>query len=459
MKKIVSLVLCLSLALFVAACGSGSQPSPQAEQNASSNSPEPAKESANEPEQAEQVTLKLSTWQQDGKAQWSKIIPEFEKKYPNIKVELDLLSEKGDSLAAMQKLDLMAASNDQLDIIEFPYTNYSQRADIGLLEPLDGYIEQEGYNYDEEYLVDTRVNGKIYALPSSMQRWFVIMNKEVLEQEGLPVPTDWTWNDFMDYAKKLTKGDGASKRYGAYLHNWPDYFQLQLMSKSADNTFLKSDGTSNGKDPLLKTNLEMMKKMMYEDKSVSPYEDIISQKLQYRNQYFNGNAVMLPMGDWMVAESGGTDAIPATFVTAFAPLPKLEGENAHYSPVQPTYMGVAAKSKNKEAAYQFVRWYTSEGLEIGGRVFSGWAKSDSDKLVETIVGNAKDPSKIDVDSLKYTMKNTIPGSAPVPATYAEEVKNSVIPEAELFLLNKESIDKTIEKIDQKIAEIVKNNGK
>jgi len=446
-KKIPSLLLSLSLALAVTACGGGGSAS---EPGQAKN--EPGKEAA-----PEQIVLKLSTWQTDAKAQWSKIIPEFEKKHPNIKVELDLLNEKGDSVAAMQKLDLMAASNDQLDIVELPYTNYSQRADIGLFEPLDSYIEKDGYKYEDEYLVDTKVNGKIYALPSSMQRWFVIMNKAMLEEAGLPVPTDWTWAEFEEYAKKLTKGDGAEKRYGAYLHNWPDYFQLQLMSKPSDNTFLKSDGTSNAKDPLLKANLEMMKRMMYEDKSANPYEDIISQKLAYRNQYFNGLAAMLPMGDWMVAESGGTEAIPATFVTAFAPLPKLEGESKHYSPVQPTYMAVAAKSKNKEAAYQFVRWYTSEGLEIGGRVFSGWAKSDTDKLVDTIVNSSIDPSKIDVESLKYTINNTIPGSAPVPVKYADEAKNVVIPEAELYILNNQDLDQTIDSIDQKITEVVNNN--
>ncbi len=450
-RKWLSVLVGASLAVSLTACGSngGNTGSP-------STSPEGSAKPGDKPA-GEEVVLKLSTWQTNEKAKWDVIIPEFEKANPGIKVELDLLNEKGDSVAAMQRLDLMAASKDQLDIIELPYTNYSQRADIGLLEPLEGFIEKDGYKYEEEYLVDTKVNDKIYALPSSMQRWFVLLNKEMLDEANLPVPTDWTWTEFVEYAQKLTKGEGASKRYGAYLHNWPDYFQLQLMSKPTDNTFLKADGTSNAKDPLFQANLEMMKKMMYTDKSVNVYEDIISQKLAYRNQYFNKLAAMLPMGDWMVAESGGTDAIPATFETAFAPLPKLDGESKHYSPVQPTYMSVAAKSKNKEAAYKFVRWYTTEGLEIGGRVFSGWAKSDTKKLVDTIVSNSKDPSKINVESLKYTMENTLPGTFPVPAKYADEAKNSVIPEAELFILDKQDINKTIENIDKKITDIVKNN--
>jgi len=455
MKKRLGIVL-LSLAMFLAACSSGTSSSNGDNAN-KGNTAAPTNSGKEKTE--EQVTIKLSTWQTNDKAKWDVVIAAFQEKYPNIKVELDLLNEKGDSVASMQKLDLMTASNDQLDIIELPYTNYSQRAQIGVLEPLDDYIAKEGFNYDDEYLVDTKVNGKIYAFPSSMQRWFILLNKDMLDQASLPVPTDWTWTEFMEYAVKLTEGEGATKRYGAYLHSWPDYFQLQLMSKPSENTYLKMDGTSNGLDPVLKSNLEMMKKMMYEDKSVNMYEDVISQKLAYRNQYFNKLAAMLPIGDWMVAESGGTDSIPASFVTAFAPLPKLEGESNHYSPVQPTYIGVASKSKNKEAAYQFVRWYSSEGISIAGRVFSGWAKADSDQLVETIVNGSKDPSKIDVDSLKYTMSVTMPGKATVPAVYADEAKNLVIPEAELYLLADQDIDTTVANIDKKIAEVVKNNSK
>lgn len=452
-RKLASVLLSAGLAMSITACSSGTNNTPSPTNDAT----KPAEATSTPTPQAEEVVLKLSTWRTNAVAKWDMIISEFEKDHPGIKVELDLLNEKGDSVASMQKLDLMAASKDQLDIIELPYTNYSQRADIGLLEPLEDYIAKDGYKYEEEYLVDTKVNGKVYALPSSMQRWFVLLNKEMLDEAGLPVPQDWTWSEFQDYAKQLTKGEGATKRYGVYLHNWPDLFQLQLMSKPSDNTYLKGDGTSNALEPLFKSNLEMMKKMMYEDQSANKYEDIISQKLAYRNQYFNGLAAMLPMGDWMVSESGGTDTFPATFVTAFAPIPRLDNETNHYSPVQPTYMGVAAKSKNKEAAYTFVRWYTSQGLEIGGTVFSGWAKSDTGKLVDTIVGGTKDPSKIDVESLKYTMENTVPGEAPVPAKYADEAKNSVIPEAELYILGNQDLDATIANIDKKIAEIVKNN--
>ncbi len=450
-RKIASVALSVTLAASLAACGGGGN------KPAASEGPSNAPSNGASEKPGEEIVLKISTWQTNEKAKWDFIIPEFEKANPGIKVELDLLNEKGDSVASMQKLDLMAATNDQLDIVELPYTNYSQRADIGMLEPLDSYLEKDGIKYEDEYLVDTKVNDKIYALPSSMQRWFILLNKEMLDEANLEVPKDWTWSEFEEYAKKLTKGEGASKRYGAYLHNWPDLFQLQLMSKPSDNTFLKADGTSNALDPVLKNNLEMMKRMMYTDKSANVYEDIISQKLAYRNQYFNGLAAMLPMGDWMVAESGGTDAIPANFVTAFAPIPKLDSEDKHYSPVQPTYMGVASKSKNKEAAYKFVRWYTSEGLEIGGRVFSGWAKSDTGKLVDTIVNGTKDPSKIDVESLKYTMENTVPGNAPVPVKYADEAKNIVIPEAELYIMGKQDIDKTLQNIDKKIADIVKDN--
>lgn len=105
-----------------------------------------------------------------------------------------------------------------------------------------------------------------------------------------------------------------------------------------------------------------------------------------------------------------------------------------------------------------MRWYTSEGLEIGGRVFSGWAKSDTNKLVDTIVSGSKDSSKIDVDSLKYTMENSTPGATQVPAKYADEAKNNVIPEAEMYLLGQQDLDVTVANIDKKITEVVQNNS-
>lgn len=50
----------------------------------------------------------------------------------------------------------------------------------------------------------------------ALQPRIVYLNKNAIDEAGLKVPTDWTWDEFQDYAKKLVKGGGTTKRYGAF---------------------------------------------------------------------------------------------------------------------------------------------------------------------------------------------------------------------------------------------------
>lgn len=181
------------------------------------------------------------------------------------------------------------------------------------------------------------------------------------------------WDDFADYAKKLTKGEGAEKRYGTYFHGpqaggWMEFLKLKLENQAQNSEFLKADGTSNLDDPNFKATLELRLRMEKEDKSSVPYSDMISQKLAYRTQFFNQSASMILIGSWMNTEIGGTEKVPLNFNVAVAPFPKnTAGDENGLTPVTTDYVAVAAKSKNKEAAYKFVRWYTTEGQLVQGK--------------------------------------------------------------------------------------------
>ena len=193
--------------------------------------------------------------------------------------------------------------------------------------PLDDYIAKDGYKVEEDYKVDTHLNGKVYALPGKFNPWYVLLNKDHLDEAGLKVPTDWTWDEFADYAKKLTKGEGATKRYGTYFHGpqnggWMEFLKLKMENQPQNTEFLKPDGSSNLDDPNFKATLELRVRMEKVDKSSVPYSDMISQKLAYRNQFFNQSVSMLTIGSWMNTEIGGTDKVPLTFHVAVAPFPK-----------------------------------------------------------------------------------------------------------------------------------------
>ncbi|MDF2815758.1 MAG: transporter substrate-binding protein [Paenibacillus sp.] len=415
------------------------------------------------------VTLKLYTFGNEVGYNWTGTIPAFEQANPGIKVDVVILSEKGDTQESLKKLDLAAASGDAMDVLMFSDpASYAQRVSLGMAEPLDSFIAKEGYKVTDEYKVDTTLNGKVYALPGKFNPWYVLLNKNKLDEAGLTVPKDWTWDEFMTYAKKLTKGDGPTKQYGVYFHGpqsggWMEFMKLAMGNQPDNTEFLKADGTSNLDNPLFKKTLEMRVKMEKEDKSSTPYTDIISQKLAYRAQFFNQNAAMLLIGSWMNTEIGGTEQFPLNFNVAVAPYPKnAPSDPSGLTPVTTDYVSVAASSKNKEAAYKFVRWYTTEGQLVQGKNIPSWSKvksEDMSKIIDTILAKTKNPEKVDKASLNSVLAMSKASKIIPPAAYQSEVFKVVNEEYELLILGKQDIDTSIKKMKERTQKIVDSNKK
>ncbi|TBL76581.1 ABC transporter substrate-binding protein [Paenibacillus thalictri] len=407
-----------------------------------------------------QITLKLHFWYNEDQDNWKTVYSEFQKKYPNIKIEA---VTAGDNNAAeyLKRLDLAAASGDQIDLMMFSNaTYYSQRVAAGIVEPLNEYIAKDGYKVPDEYYMDTTIGDKVFGLPAKKNIYFVMMNKKHLDEAGLLVPKDWTWDEFLDYSKKLTKGEGTNKRYGTYFHTFSQYYHLALSNQPDDYFLVKPDGkTLNIDNSLVRRSLEIRKQAEMVDKSATPYSETISQKLNYRPQYFNEKTSMIVTGDFMIPEAGGSDKVPANFQTVFAPYPKVNKTDPISSITAGDIMAVSSKSKHKQEAYQFVRWYTTEGIQLQGKYIPAWKKADLNKVIDTLIASSKTPDKVDKASLMYTMTNSIPQKYNIPAAFNEELEKAYQKEIERFLLGETDVDTTIKNAVQKGQEIIKNNSK
>ncbi|MET3851807.1 extracellular solute-binding protein [Paenibacillus sp. OAE614] len=417
----------------------------------------------------DKVNLRLYTYGTEEAYNWSKTLKAYEDANPGVTIELVQLSEKGDTQEASKKLDLEAASSAQMDILMFSDpAGYAQRVALGMAEPLDDYIAKDGYKEETDYKVDTRLNGKVYALPGKFNPWYVLLNKDHMDEAGLSVPTDWTWDQFADYAKKLTKGEGASKRYGTYFHGpqgggWLEFLKLKMENQPENSDFLKADGSSNLDDPNFRATLELRLKMEKEDQSSVPYTDMISQKLNYRTQFFNQSASMIVIGSWMNTEIGGTDKVPLEFNVAVAPFPKnKEGDPTGITPVTTDYVAVAAKSKHKEEAYKFVRWYTTEGQTVQGKNIPAWSQVKSDQveqIIDTILAGTKTPEKVDKKSLVDTLVASKASAIVPPASYQAEVFKAVNEEYEKLILGNQDIDATVKNSQERVNKIIESNQK
>ncbi|MDP5272997.1 ABC transporter substrate-binding protein [Chengkuizengella axinellae] len=448
MKKISLMIFVLIVfATMLSACG-GDSVSNNSESTSSNNSDSGQSNASNE---TETVTLELYTWLKEHEEHWTVLLEEFNKEYPHIKINLN--NDWGTS--ELVKVDLAAASQQPMDIITLPNSeSYSQRLDMFL--PLDEFINEEGMNYDEEYKVSTKINDQYYALPGRLQIWFVLMNKEKLDQAGLEVPKEWTWDEFMEYAKVLTSGEGADKEYGTFFHKWVNYFTMANLNNPINN-ILVNDGKAAIDTDRVRKSLEITYQLQNEDKTAPPYAEIISQKMSYRNYYFQGKSSIMPIGSFMIQEAGGTEKTAATFKSAFAPYPKFSEDDENgltYGGID--YVGVAANSKHPKEAYEFIRWYTTKGMSIAGNL-SSWKKADLDQEIEGILANATHPEMVDLESLKYVMDISIPAKISPTPEYYTEVNERYISEVEKFLLNKQDLDTTIKNAEKAVTDIINAN--
>ena len=140
----------------------------------------------------------------------TKLIGEFQAKNPNIQVELEAIPY-GEYFSRI--LDQFAAHNapDVLFVSSLAIAEFYNR---GFLEPLTPFIHADPSVSLESFypsLVRWFTVGKnLYVLPRDIAPVCVVyINKKIFQEAGEPIPKDeWTVEDFLKTALKLTQRDG-----------------------------------------------------------------------------------------------------------------------------------------------------------------------------------------------------------------------------------------------------------
>jgi multiple sugar transport system substrate-binding protein len=124
-----------------------------------------------------------------------------------------------DNADYVTKIQAYFAAGNEPDVIQSSADYGDVYVSAGKIADLSSYVEQAGLtNYFPERLVDDYTyDGKIYAVPFSFNTFVISYNKRIFDQNNVPYPTnDWTEEDFVNAAKKLTYGEGVDKVWGFY---------------------------------------------------------------------------------------------------------------------------------------------------------------------------------------------------------------------------------------------------
>lgn len=400
----------------------------------------------------EQTTLKFVHWLTEETANFEPIMEMYEEE-TGVKVEAIPLVESMNSEDYYKQLDLMASAGETIDVMMWSNGNdLAKRIDAGLVAPIDEFTDAEGIEVDEIYNNSyAPVDGKHYGLPMKSITNAVLINKGHLEEAGLEIPTEWTWDEYREYAKAMTTDD----HYGSYLHTWHDMFSaLKLISKEENTALVTPEGTSNADDPLIKESLEFRYALEQEDKSSVPLSGILAQQMDYRQQFFTEEVSMIPIGTYMVTEWG---QYTPEFQMAWAPWPKNEEDGTNYADINGDLISISESSEHKQEAYDFIRWMTTKGISEQGIWLPSWKEADLDSVLEKLVNNTGKPDATDLESLKNAITTVTPNSnASLPA-YTSEVVTAYKTEVELYLLGEQDIDTTIQKVQEKTQQIIDAN--
>lgn len=198
-------------------------------------------------------------------------------------------------------------------------------------------------------------NEKQYAVPKDIDTIALWYNKTMFDEAGLAYPNeDWTWDDFKEAAKKLTKSDGSQYGYAVNPGNNQDGWYNMIYSMggaviSDDKKTSKMDDTNTIKA------IEFAASFVKE--GYSPNYEVLSEN-GVDALFKSGKIAMVTLGSWMVNDFMSNDYVKTNADVALLPKDAFTGRRISL------YNGLgwaaSANTKNPDNAWKLIEYLCSK---------------------------------------------------------------------------------------------------
>ncbi|KPK60209.1 MAG: hypothetical protein AMS21_09575 [Gemmatimonas sp. SG8_38_2] len=172
------------------------------------------------------------------------ILDGFRDEHPDIRIEYESISAN-----YRERLLTSIVAGAPPDVALLDNGSYGAAPFIsrGMLVNVANYLDRIGVDtsaYYPEVLDIFRRPGGLYAFPKDFNPIVVYLNVDLFNQLGVPLPEpDWTWVDFEQIAKRLTRdldGDGRNDTYGTLVRR--AFYLWQPWIWAAGGDVLSPDG-------------------------------------------------------------------------------------------------------------------------------------------------------------------------------------------------------------------------
>lgn len=331
-----------------------------------------------------------------------------------------------------QKLTVSVMAQDMADIVIIDNPDNAAYAALGAFADITDLVANwEGK--DKFYpgpWKSTMYNGRQYAIPMDSNCLALYYDKKALREAGVKVPT--TWAELRAAAKKLTNG----KRFGLAIsapktEEGTFQFIPWVLSSGAEVTKVNS--------PAAVKSLSFLRSLI-NDKSMSP-EVINWTQGDVQKQFSAGKAAMIINGPWNIG-SIKRDSPDLDFGLALIPKDRqfssvLGGENM-----------AITKTANLDAAWTFVKYFTSKEIENKYNAATGTFPSRDDAIAVNDVWT-KDPILATfLEEMKYAMPRG-------PHPRWPEISNALSEALQKGLLGVATPQAALDEAQTKIDQVIK----
>jgi len=292
--------------------------------------------------------LRFATW--DGSENLDiqrRIAATFEQRHPGVRVQVEAYGG-----GFNQKLSASFGARNPPDVtMMWNFPLYHR-----VLEPLDAWQARDPA-FDAADMVPgllrfATVDSRLYGVPAGFTSQVIYYNKDMFDRAGLAYPrADWRWEDLRALSQKLSRP--SAKVYGYGLDVAPDPYDFQGYLWSAGGRMLGADGrTVQGEFDSSQSQAMFTMLLGLLDQGLAATLGVGDGKNQ-RQLFVADRVAMLMDGAAFrleLAQDGKRYGV--------APLPSFQGRPAQ-SVVSVSSLAMARDSKQKELAWQFIKFYSS----------------------------------------------------------------------------------------------------
>lgn len=297
------------------------------------------------------------------------LIAGFEKAHPNIHVNV-----VGNMTDDKINQALRTGGDKAPDVISsFTTNNVGKFCSSGALVDLNPFFKKSGIDPEKtfpkamnEY---TQFDGDRCTVPLLGDAYGLYYNKTAFAKAGIRTPPK-TWSEFEADAKKLTIPDGDGYKQLGFMpdyHGWESTTEHYFAQFSP--TYFDASGKSNlAKDPAFEKGFTLQKKLVDElggFQRLERFRATLGDEWGPKHPFHTGQVAMQLDGEWRLGMA--VDAKPK-FEIGVAPLPVPDDQVSQYGKgyITGTIAGIAATSHKQNAAWEFVKYITTDTDAVVG---------------------------------------------------------------------------------------------